>query len=194
MAEREHDKGRIRLMIADDHTILRQGLATEVARELVNRWQAKVLILTAFDHDEDLRQGLKAGAKGYLLKDVAREEIVDAVRTAAQGGTYLPARLAHKLAGVSPMAAPGALATRKPPANRGRHGLRAAVDVQFSKEVLHVRLDGALRNKQRGADFFVRFALAHQPQHGQFPFRQFRAEEGLLLLHETPLHLSTKED
>ena len=144
MAEREHDKGRIRLMIADDHTILRQGLAAvlaeepdfefvgfaedgqqtleryaalkpnvvlldlrmpkrdglEVARELVNRWQAKVLILTAFDHDEDLRQGLKVGAKGYLLKDVAREEIADAVRTVAQGGTYLPARLAHKLAGI----------------------------------------------------------------------------------------------
>jgi DNA-binding NarL/FixJ family response regulator len=59
-----------------------------------------VLILTAFDHDEDLRQGLKVGAKGYLLKDVAREEIADAVRTVAQGGTYLPARLAHKLAGI----------------------------------------------------------------------------------------------
>ena len=131
-------------MIADDHTILRQGLAAvlaeepdfefvgyaedgqqaieryaalkpdvllldlrmpkrdgvEVARELVNRWQAKVLILSAFDHDEDLRRGLKAGAKGYLLKDSAREEIADAVRTVAQGGTYLPARLAHKLAGV----------------------------------------------------------------------------------------------
>ena len=139
----EHEKGRIRLLIADDHTILRQGLAAvlaeepdfdfvgfaedgpqtleryaalkpdvvlldlrmpkrdglEVARELVNRWQAKVLILTAFDHDEDLRQGLKAGAKGYLLKDAAREEIADAVRTVAQGGTYLPARLASKLAG-----------------------------------------------------------------------------------------------
>lgn len=145
MEEREHGKGRIRLMIADDHTILRQGLAAvlaeepdfefvgfaedglqaleryaalrpdvvlldlrmpkrdglEVARELVSRWQAKVLILTAFDHDEDLRRGLKAGAKGYLLKDAAREEIADAVRTVAHGGTYLPARLAHKLAGVA---------------------------------------------------------------------------------------------
>jgi DNA-binding NarL/FixJ family response regulator len=131
-------------MVADDHTILRQGLAAvlaeepdfefvgfaedgqqtleryaalkpdvvlldlrmpkrdglQVARELVNGWQAKVLILTAFDHDEDLRQSLKAGAKGYLLKDAAREEIAAAVRTVAQGGTYLPARLAHKLAGV----------------------------------------------------------------------------------------------
>ena len=144
MEEREHENGRIRLMIEDDHTILRQGLAAvlaeepdfefvgfaedgqqtleryaalrpdvvlldlrmpkrdglEVARELVNRWRANVLILTAFDHDEDLRQGLKAGAKGYLLKDAAREEIADAVRTVAHGGTYLPARLAHKLAGV----------------------------------------------------------------------------------------------
>ena len=141
--EGERQDGPIRLLIADDHTILRQGLAAvldeepdfdfvgfaedgqqtlegyaalkpdvvlldlrmpkrdglEVARELVSRWQANVLILTAFDHDEDLRQGLKAGAKGYLLKDAAREEIADAVRTVAQGGTYLPARLANKLAG-----------------------------------------------------------------------------------------------
>ncbi|MBV9489690.1 MAG: response regulator transcription factor [Verrucomicrobia bacterium] len=140
----EHDTGRIRLLIADDHTILRQGLAAvlaeepdfdfvgfaedgqqaleryaalkpdvvlldlrmpkrdglEVARELMSRWQAKVLILTAFDDDEDLRQGLKAGAKGYLLKDAAREEIADAVRTVAQGGTYLPARLAGRLASI----------------------------------------------------------------------------------------------
>lgn len=140
----EHDTGRIRLMIADDHTILRQGLVAvlaeepdfdfvgfaedgqqtlerygalkpdvvlldlrmpkrdglEVARELISRWHARVLILTAFDDDEDLRQGLKAGAKGYLLKDAAREEIADAVRTVAQGGMYLPARLASRLASI----------------------------------------------------------------------------------------------
>jgi DNA-binding NarL/FixJ family response regulator len=74
----------------------RDGL--EVARELVSKFQAKVIILTTFDNDEDLKQSLKAGAKGYLLKEAEKEEIADAIRTVAQGGNYLPAKLGGKLA------------------------------------------------------------------------------------------------
>jgi DNA-binding NarL/FixJ family response regulator len=68
----------------------RDGL--EVARELVGKFQAKVIILTTFDNDEDLKQSLKAGAKGYLLKEAEKEEIADAVRTVAQGGNYFADR------------------------------------------------------------------------------------------------------
>jgi two-component system, NarL family, response regulator len=74
----------------------RDGL--EVARELVNKFQAKVIILTTFDNEEDHKQSLKAGAKGYLLKEAEKEEIADAIRTVAQGGNYLPAKLGGKLA------------------------------------------------------------------------------------------------
>jgi two-component system NarL family response regulator len=133
---------QIRIMLADDHLIVREGLVTvlseepdfefvgfaedgeqaceeyakllpdvllldlrmpkrdglEVARELVGKFQAKVIILTTFDNEEDLKQSLKAGAKGYLLKEAEKEEIADAVRTVAEGGNYLPAKLGGKLA------------------------------------------------------------------------------------------------
>jgi DNA-binding NarL/FixJ family response regulator len=123
---------RIRIMLADDHLIVREGLVTvlseepdfefvgfaedgeqaceeyaklppdvllldlrmpkrdglEVARELVCRFQAKVVVLTTFyDNEEDLKQSLKAGAKGYLLKEAEKEEIIDAIRTVAEGVT-----------------------------------------------------------------------------------------------------------
>ena len=45
------------------------------------------IILTTFDDDELLLQGLSAGAKGYLLKDVSLAELVRAIRDVAAGGT-----------------------------------------------------------------------------------------------------------
>ncbi|HEV7923389.1 MAG TPA: response regulator transcription factor [Thermoanaerobaculia bacterium] len=44
-----------------------------------------ILVLTTFDTDTDIREALRAGAKGYLLKDLYREELLDAVRRAAMG-------------------------------------------------------------------------------------------------------------
>jgi two-component system NarL family response regulator len=70
----------------------------QVTRELVSKFQAKVIILTTFDNEEDLKQSLKAGAKGYLLKEAEKEEIADAIRTVSQGANYLPAKLGGKLA------------------------------------------------------------------------------------------------
>ncbi len=45
------------------------------------------IILTTFDDDELVLEGLRAGAKGYLLKDVSLAELVRAIRTVAAGGT-----------------------------------------------------------------------------------------------------------
>ena len=136
MEQLDQQAKRIRIMLADDHLIVREGLVPvlseepdfefvgfaedgeqaceeyakllpdvllldlrmpkrdglEVARELVGKFQAKVIILTTFDNDEDLKQSLKAGAKGYLLKEAEKEEIADAVRTVAQGGNYFADR------------------------------------------------------------------------------------------------------
>jgi len=47
------------------------------------------IILTTFDDDEMVLGGIKAGAKGYLLKDVSLEELVGAIRTVAQGGSMI---------------------------------------------------------------------------------------------------------
>ncbi|MGF1507030.1 MAG: response regulator transcription factor, partial [Anaerolineae bacterium] len=48
-----------------------------------------VIILTTFDDDEYIFEGLKAGARGYLLKYINSEEMAEAVRTAADGGALI---------------------------------------------------------------------------------------------------------
>jgi len=48
-----------------------------------------VLILTSFDDDNDLFEGLKAGAVGYLMKDISSEQLFDGIRSAAKGEFFL---------------------------------------------------------------------------------------------------------
>ena len=48
-----------------------------------------VLILTTFDDDNDLFEGLKAGAVGYLMKDISSEQLFDGIRSAAKGEFFL---------------------------------------------------------------------------------------------------------
>ena len=59
---------------------------------------SKVLIMTTFDCDQDVNRAMKAGARGYLLKDSSHEEILDAIRRVSLGETYLPARIVQKVA------------------------------------------------------------------------------------------------
>jgi DNA-binding NarL/FixJ family response regulator len=47
------------------------------------------ILLTTFDDDEVLLEGVKAGARGYLLKDVSLEQLTEAIRTVADGGTLI---------------------------------------------------------------------------------------------------------
>lgn len=47
------------------------------------------ILLTTFDDDEALLEGVKAGARGYLLKDVSLEQLTDAIRAVARGGTVI---------------------------------------------------------------------------------------------------------
>jgi DNA-binding NarL/FixJ family response regulator len=47
------------------------------------------ILLTTFDDDAALLEGVKAGARGYLLKDVSLEQLTEAIRTVAQGGTLI---------------------------------------------------------------------------------------------------------
>jgi DNA-binding NarL/FixJ family response regulator len=55
------------------------------------------IILTTFDDDELVLAGIKAGARGYLLKDVALEELVQAIRTVADGGTIVKPAVTQRL-------------------------------------------------------------------------------------------------
>ena len=55
------------------------------------------IILTTFDDDELVLAGIKAGARGYLLKDVALEELVNAVKTVAEGGSMVKPMVTQRL-------------------------------------------------------------------------------------------------
>ena len=62
----------------------------EVLRELQSSPSPPpTILLTTFDDDEVLLEGVKAGARGYLLKDVSLEQLTEAIRTVAQGGTLI---------------------------------------------------------------------------------------------------------
>jgi DNA-binding NarL/FixJ family response regulator len=57
----------------------------------------RVLVLTTYDTDADIVRAVEAGATGYLLKDTPRAQLVEAVRTAARGGTVLAPAVAARL-------------------------------------------------------------------------------------------------
>ena len=51
--------------------------------------ECKVIVLTTFDDDESIFDGLRAGAVGYLLKDVASEKLFEAIRASARGEYFM---------------------------------------------------------------------------------------------------------
>lgn len=133
---------KLRVLLADDHGIIRDGLkwlinvqedmevvgeaedgeaACRLAKECTPdvvvmdvsmpgmggaqaterlkraRPDTKVLVLTAYEDKSYLRQLLKAGASGYLLKRAAANELIHAIRTVASGGVYIDPTLAGKV-------------------------------------------------------------------------------------------------
>ena len=140
---REQPAAAIRVLIAEDHTVVRDGLVALInqesdmqivaetgdGRQAVALWRqnrpaitlmdlrmpqldgvsaiyeiraidpnARIIVLTTFDGDEDIYRGMRAGAKSYLLKDVRREELFQCIRDVHAGRTYMPAAIAAKLA------------------------------------------------------------------------------------------------
>jgi len=142
------DTERLRLVIVDDHAILREGLAAvlgrapdlhvvgqagdgpaaidafrrlrpdvmlvdvglpglngiDVTRAVCREFpDARIIILTVHDGDEYVYRALRAGARAYLLKDAAGEELIEAVRQVGGGKRLLApaaaARLAERVAG-----------------------------------------------------------------------------------------------
>jgi DNA-binding NarL/FixJ family response regulator len=132
----------IRIVVADDHPSVREGLVSMYGREegfevvgqavdgteavdLVGRLdpdvvlmdlkmprmdgveairrikkshpRTEVLVLTTFDSDDYIFQGIEAGARGYLLKDAPREELFRAVRAVARGESLLQPNVAARL-------------------------------------------------------------------------------------------------
>jgi DNA-binding NarL/FixJ family response regulator len=135
--------GKIRILIADDHYIVRMGLValvnTEADMEVIAEAadgnealdlfarhhpdlllldlrmpgkngiqtiadirdkfpEARILVLSAFDGDEDIHRALHAGAQGYVLKNTTGDKLLPALRTVAAGQTWIPKDVAHQLA------------------------------------------------------------------------------------------------
>jgi DNA-binding NarL/FixJ family response regulator len=80
------------------------GLAATKAIVDSADWPVKVLILTTFDPDEYVYRALRAGASGFVLKDISPEDLVAAVRTVADGGALLAPSVTRRL--ISRFAAP----------------------------------------------------------------------------------------
>ena len=59
---------------------------------------ARLIVLTTFDGDEDIYRALQAGARGYLLKGMRTEELLDAIRAVHAGKTRIPPVVAERLA------------------------------------------------------------------------------------------------
>ncbi|HXR64651.1 MAG TPA: response regulator transcription factor [Ktedonobacteraceae bacterium] len=146
MSSKHSEQASLRILVADDHFIVREGLrlilesepdfvlvgdaadssaavrqvgelqpdvvlmdlrmpgmgGLEAIEQIRQQWpRVAVVILTTYDDDELMLKGLRAGASGYLLKNVDRITLFHAIRAAARGETLLPsATLARLLEGV----------------------------------------------------------------------------------------------
>jgi len=69
--------------------------ATRAIRDVIPT--TKIIMLTVSDEEEDLCEAIKAGANGYLLKEISIEEVADAVRAVVQGQSLISPSMASKL-------------------------------------------------------------------------------------------------
>ncbi len=99
--------------------------------------QTKVIILSMFGTPEHVHRALQAGARGYLLKDSAGREVMEAVLTVSEGGTYLSQPIQNVL--ISDYVREGNAAHTKDPlealSQRERQILQFVVDGKSSAEI-----------------------------------------------------------
>jgi len=112
----------------------------EATRRLRERWpEARVIILTTFDDDEYVFEGLRAGALGYLLKDVSGHELAEAVRTVAAGGALIEPSVARKVvaefARLAPPARPLDAGLPEPLTEREQEVLRLLAQGLSNREI-----------------------------------------------------------
>jgi two-component system NarL family response regulator len=70
------------------------GAIDEIRREDES---AQIVVLTTYDSDNDIYRAIKAGTKGYLLKDARREELLNCIRKVSSGATCIPHELMQKV-------------------------------------------------------------------------------------------------
>lgn len=107
---------------------------------------AKVVALTTFDVDEYVYDALRAGASGFLLKDMRRDELVDAVRVVAAGDALLAPTVTRRLI--------ADVVARARPASRPRGDIRLASLTARETDTLRQVARG-LSNVEIAAELYV---------------------------------------
>ncbi len=112
----------------------------EATRRLRDRWpNARVIIVTTFDEDAYVFEGLRAGAVGYLLKDISGHDLAQAVRTVAAGGALLQpsvaARVVAEFARLATPARPPDQGLPEPLSEREREILRLVANGLTNREI-----------------------------------------------------------
>jgi DNA-binding NarL/FixJ family response regulator len=97
--------------------------------------EARVIILTTFDDDETVFEGLRVGALGYLLKDVSGEELADAIRTVARGGALIDPSITRKVVAEFTRLASPAARLDEPLSGREVEILRLLAQGQTNREI-----------------------------------------------------------
>jgi DNA-binding NarL/FixJ family response regulator len=115
-------------------------------REITAHTAARVLVLTTFDLDEYVYDALAAGASGFLLKDMRREELVAAVRTIAAGEALLAPTVTRRLIASVVKARPPAPSTL----DSARLGALTARETETLRQIAR-----GLSNAEIGAAMFV---------------------------------------
>ncbi|WP_298406217.1 response regulator transcription factor [uncultured Chloroflexus sp.] len=126
------------VVLMDVRTPVMDGVAA--TGEITKRWpHIGVIILTTFDDDEYVIEGLKAGARGYMLKDADSSEIVEAVRIVARGEALIQPSITRKvLAEFTRLAgrgAPAMLPLAEPLTEREMDVLRGIATGQSNREI-----------------------------------------------------------
>lgn len=89
------------IVLMDLRMPVMDGLAATKA--IINEFpDAKIIALTTYEGDEDIHRALSAGARGYLLKDMMRSELLKVIRTVRGGQRAIPAAVAARLAEYTP--------------------------------------------------------------------------------------------
>ena len=154
------------------------GLAATEAIVGSTDWPVKVLILTTFDPDEYVYQALRAGASGFVLKDISPEDLVAAVRTVADGGALLAPSVTRRL--ISRFAAPPTFDTKIVArldrlTDREREVLAAIAAGSSNLEIAAALFVGAATVKSHVSSILTKLGLNNRAQAVAFAY-----ESGLI--------------
>jgi two-component system, NarL family, response regulator NreC len=147
---------------------LPEGLSLDAIPEIRSEFpDTQIVVLTMQNEPAYARQALTAGAVGYVLKEAAEAELVEAVRRAAQGDVYLNPRLGAKVAAEPPPGPPDGLSEREVEVLRmialGHTNAEIAEELHLSVrtvETHRAHIQQKLRLGSRSE--LVRYALGHK--------------------------------